>query len=118
MGVLLVVEGFDKNQQQNQLSSRLRSDRSSLTTAAASLDAALRLWDQDRCRAKSQVKAAAVMLRDLADYHACEALPPASTPGKCGLALWQACKVAKFIDASLTSRIRLGDCASQISRGP
>jgi len=77
------------------------------------LDAALRLWDEDRCQAKSQVKVAAAILRDFADCYACEAPLPAPVPGKGGLAPWQARKVKAFIDASLTSRIWLGDCASE-----
>ena len=113
MGVLQVVESFDGTELQSQSSSKSRSDGASLTIVTAFLDTALRLWDEDRCRAKSQVQVAAAIMRDFADDHACKAPPPASVPCKGGLAPWQSRKVEEFIDASLTSRIRLGDCASE-----
>jgi len=113
LGVLQVVEGFEGIEPQNQSSPIPRSDAASLTVVTDFLDAALGLWDEDRCQAKSRVKVAAAMLRDFADYHAREAPRPVSVPGKGGLAPWHARKVKAFIDASLTSRIRLGDCASE-----
>ena len=114
MGVLQVVEDFDRTELQNQLSSKSRSDGASLTAVTAFLDTALRLWDEDRCHAKSQVQVAAAMMRDFADDHACTAPLSASVPCKGGLAPWQSRKVKEFIDASLTSRIRPGDCASEV----
>jgi AraC family transcriptional regulator len=113
LGAVQVVEGLDGIEPQTQLSPKPHSDGLSLIVVTAFLDAALRLWDDDRGQAKSQVKVAAAMLRDLADYHTCGALLPGSVPAKGGLATWQARKVKEFIDASLTSRIRLGDCASK-----
>jgi AraC family transcriptional regulator len=113
LGVVQVVEDFDGIEPQNQVSSKPRSDRPSLAVVTAFLDAALRVWDEDRRQAKSQIKVAAAMLRDFADYHTGDARLPASVQAKGGLAPWQAHKVKKFIDASLTSKIRLGDCASK-----
>jgi AraC-like DNA-binding protein len=112
MGVLRVVEGSDGIQPRNQLACGPTSERPSLAAATAFLDGALRLWDEDRCQAKSQVKVAAAMLRDVAAGDASQAPPPDSAPRTCGLARWQVRKVKEFIDGSLGSRIRLRDCAS------
>jgi AraC family transcriptional regulator len=84
-----------------------------LAVVTGFLDAALRIWDDDRSQAKSQVKVAAAMLRSQSNE-----LPvgckQAETPSdKRGLAPWQTRKVTEFIDASLDSTIRLRDCASK-----
>ena len=112
MGVLRVVERFDGIELQNDLASRPVFDRPSLAVATAFLDGALRLWDEDRCQAKSRVEIAAAMLRDVAAGDASQAPLPGSAPRTCSLAPWQARKVREYIDGSLGSRIRLSDCAS------
>jgi len=75
------------------------------------LDAALQIWDEDQAEAKSQIKAAAAMLRSDVDELPMRATP--AGPAGHGLAPWQVRKVRAFIDASLDSKIRLQDCASQ-----
>lgn len=86
-------------------------ERSSAATASRFLDAALQVWAEDPALAKSQVKVAAAMLRGDA-----EDPPPPKNPTRptvAGLLPWQARKVLEFIDASLASKIRLGDCAGK-----
>ncbi len=115
MSVVHFIEGVDGIQAQQQLESRSAPNRPPpLTVVTAFLDAALRLWDEDRFRAKSQIKVAAAMLRDVAAGDAAQALIPGSAPGSCTLARWQARMVKEFIDESLDSRIRLSDCASKV----
>jgi AraC family transcriptional regulator len=112
MGVLRVAEGLDGTEPRNQLASRPGSDPPSLAIATAFLDGALRLWDEDRYQAKSQVEIAAAMLRDVAAGDVSKAPLPDSAPHGCGLAPWQARKVEEMIDRSLGSKVRLSDCAS------
>ncbi len=115
MSAVHFIEGVDGIQARHQLESRSALDRPPpLTIVTACLDAALRLWDEDRFRAKSQIKVAAAMLRDVAEGDAAQALIPDSAPGTCTLARWQARKIKEFIDESLDSRIRLSDCASKV----
>jgi len=73
------------------------------------LDSALRTWDRDRAASRSQIAVAASMLRD-ALTTAKEEVSPCHVGG---LAAWQARKVTRFIDASIESKIRLRDCATQ-----
>lgn len=113
MGVLQVVEGSNGTEPRSQSASRPSSDRTSLSVATEFLNAALRSWDEEHFRAKSQVKVAVAMLRGVAEGHACEALLPRSAPCARGLAPWQVRTIKEFIDASLESRIRLSDCASK-----
>ena len=95
--------------QHNQATYGPRTEHVSLTMLSELLDAALRMWDQDRIAAKSQIKVAAAMSRGaLADAQ--DEAPRLHTGG---LAPWQAHKVAGFIDASLDSKIRVQDCAKQ-----
>jgi AraC family transcriptional regulator len=112
MGALRVSERFDGTEARNQLASRPVSDRPSLAVATAFLDGALRLWDEDRYQAKSQVEVAAAMLRDVAAVEVSKTPIPASASRAVGLAPWQARKVKEMIDRSLASRVRLSDCAS------
>jgi AraC-like DNA-binding protein len=91
--------------------SGLQSERASVRLAIRFLDAALRIWDEDQTQAKSQIKAAAAMLRGKIDEVPMQD-PPAGRASQ-GLALWQVRKVEEFIDASLDSKIRLQDCADQ-----
>ena len=87
------------------------SERAPVRLAIRLLDAALGIWDEDEASARSQIEAAAAMLRGKSD-----ALPMRETPtgrARHGLAPWQARKVQEFIDASLDTKIRLQDCASQ-----
>lgn len=87
------------------------SERASVRLAIRFLDAALRIWDEDKAQAKSQIKAAAAMLRGKVDEVPMQD-PPVGRAGQ-GLALWQVRRVEEFIDASLGSKIRLQDCADQ-----
>jgi len=85
-----------------------------LATVTGFLHAALRMWDENPIQAKSQVTAAAEMLRDFGD-----ALPTygshAVLHSDTGvLAPWQIRKVKEFINASLPATIRMPDCASQV----
>jgi len=89
-------------------------DHASLAVLSELLDAALRMWDQDRITAKSQISVAAAMSR-----RALTGTPDeAPQLHKGGLAPWQAHKVAEFIDASLGSKIRLRDCAKLTRLSP
>ncbi len=83
-----------------------------LAMASDFLDAALRMWDDDRIQAKSQVKVAAAMVRGYTDKSLADGKHAATPVDERGLAPWQARKVKEFIDASLASPIRLRDCAS------
>jgi AraC-like DNA-binding protein len=112
MGVTQMIQGYGQSHSHNQSSYVAASEYSSLTVVTGFLDAALRMWDDDRIKAKSQIKVAAAMLRGYADE---------STDGKGSgaesdtrvLAPWQMRKVKEFIDSSLDTTIRLRDCASQ-----
>jgi AraC family transcriptional regulator len=112
MGVLQVIDESDGIRHRSHMIPGSMSDRSSLSEVNCLLDTALRLWDEDRVKAKSQVNVAAALLRGLVDD-----LPftrqLGSAPDGC-LAPSQARKVKEFVDASLDSTIRLGDCASKV----
>ena len=100
---------YPANPQRHEVAYGLQSGNVSFTVLTGLLDDALRMWDQDRIAAKSQIKVAAAMSRGaLTDT-------PEDAPGlrTGGLAPWQAHKVAEFIDASLGSKIQLRDCAKQ-----
>lgn len=86
-------------------------EESSVAMAIRLVDAALRIWDDDQALAKSQIKLAAAMLRG--DAEDAPMRITSTAPAVTGLLPWQARKVRAFIDASLTSKIRLRDCASQ-----
>jgi len=89
---------------------------SSLAVVMEFLDAALRTWDNDRLRAKSQVKIAVSILREYAIDVPTNLPRQVDTPhdGHC-LAPWKARRVKEFIDESLHSKIRLHDCANKIN---
>jgi len=113
MGVTQMIHGYEQLQSRNQSCYEPALNPAPLAVVTGLLDAALRLWDDDRSQAKSQIKVAAAMLRgstDDAPADVKDALESASTRG---LAPWQARKVKEFIDASLDSTIRLRDCASK-----
>jgi len=80
--------------------------------ATRRLDVALRIWDEDRAQARSQIKVAVAILQSGAGE------PPTQErqPGRVArhLVPWQVRKVREFIDASLDSNIRLQDCATRI----
>lgn len=98
---------------------RLRDDRarrsdapsghSTAEIAVRSIDLALRIWDADPARAKSQVSIAAAMLHGDLDDQPAPDLP--SAPVGQGLLPWQVRKLQEFIDASLDTKIRVEDCA-------
>ncbi len=77
------------------------------------LDDALRMRDDDRIQAKSQIKVAAAMLRGYTDDSLANGQQAAPTSITRGLASWQTRKVKELNDASLDSPIRLRDCASK-----
>lgn len=89
------------------------SVHSPLAVATGFLDAALRMWDDDRIQARSRVKVAAAMLRGYSNESMADVTQVATTSTMRGLAPWQTRKVKEFIDASLNATIRLNDCASR-----
>jgi AraC family transcriptional regulator len=112
MGIQQMVEGYNRSPPPNQTIYELPFERSPLSVVTGFLDTALRMWDEDRIHAKSQVKVAASMLRGYTDDARADTTRGTLSPGSGGLAPWQARKVKEFIDASLASTIRLRDCAS------
>jgi AraC family transcriptional regulator len=93
----------------NETRYRASEDCVALALLTGLLDAALRVWDQDRVTAKSHIAMATAMLRGALT---CASEQCSGSP-KGGLAPWQARKVRDFIDASLESKIRVKDCAKQ-----
>ena len=113
MGVTQLIPGYDIGELRSQVTYEPRAATASLAVVTGFLDDALRTWDEDRIRARSQIRLAAAMLRDYASNSAVDLPQAAAAPeGRC-LARWQARKVKEFIDASLDSKIRLRDCASR-----
>lgn len=113
MDMSQIVSGRDRSQSFNQSTRKPLSEHSSLDLVTGFLDAALRLWEDDRVRAKSQIKVAAAILHGYTDDSATDARSRAAPIGTCGLAPWQTRKVREFIETSLDSTIRLKDCASE-----
>ena len=109
-----IISGDDWKQPFRETSCQPPSKRSSLAVAMRFLDAALRLWDEDRVCAKSQIKVAAAILRGYSNETAADARSPDMPIGARGLAPWQARKVREFIESSLDSTIRLRDCAGSV----
>jgi AraC family transcriptional regulator len=109
MDVSRPIEGYDCTRQCNQTLDDAPEEDLTLTLLTGLLDDALRMWDQDRIVAKSQIRVAAAMLRGALTNTKEEA----SRTHRGGLAPWQARKVTEFIDASLEAKIRLQDCAKQ-----
>jgi len=110
MGVSRPIHAYEIDDPGLRRSSPL-CERSSVAMATRFLDAALRVWDEDQALAKSQIKVAADMLRSDGEDPPMRAKP--TGPAVAGLLPWQTRKVREFIDASLASKIRLQDCASQ-----
>ena len=108
-----IIPSDDWKQPFRESSCELPTRHSSLAVATGFLDAALRLWDEDRVRAKSQIKVAAAMLRGYGNETAADARSSDMLIGAHGLAPWQARKVREFIESSLDSKIRLKDCAAR-----
>jgi AraC family transcriptional regulator len=109
-----MVHGYGQVHAGSQTSLESASDYSSLVVVSGFLNAALRMWDDDRIRAKSQVKVAAAMLRGYTDEPMTDRGSAATAPDRRSLAPWQTRKVKEFIDASLDCPIRLRDCASKV----
>lgn len=87
------------------------SRRSTAEVVTGCLDLALRVWEDDQARAKSEIQVAAAMLHgDIAEWQVREPRPGPTGPG---LMPWQIRKVQEFIDASLDQKIRAQDCARQ-----
>jgi AraC family transcriptional regulator len=111
MGIAQIIHDHESY---NQSSRDPNLGHPSLLLVTGFLDSALRMWDDDRNHAKSQIKKAIAMLRSYAaessvgDKHAA-----APAHSRC-LAPWQIRKVKEFIDGSLDSTIRLRDCASRV----
>lgn len=110
MGVSQLIHDYEIDDRRFQRSTPL-AERSSAAMVSRVLDAALRVWDEDPALAKSQIKVAAAMLRGDTDDSPSRKKP--TGPAVTGLLPWQTRKVQEFIDASLDSKIRLQDCASQ-----
>jgi AraC family transcriptional regulator len=89
------------------------SGPAALAVVTGFLDTALRLWDDDRTQAKSQIKVAAAMLRGYAEDSLTNEKSSEAPADVRGLAPWQIRRVREFIDASLESTIRLRDCAGK-----
>jgi len=113
MGVTQMIHGYEQLHSRNQSCYEPALDPAPLAVVTGFLDAALRLWDDDRSQAKSQIKVAAAMLRGYTDDAPADVKDAPVSAGTCGLAPWQTRKVKEFIDASLDSTIRLRDCASK-----
>jgi len=89
-------------------------ERLSVSMVAKCLDAALRIWDEDRAQAKSEIEiAAAMLLSDATAPHEQKRREPTGRVVR-GLLPWQARKLQDFIDGSLDSKIRVKDCADQV----
>ena len=114
MGVTQMIDGYGQTHPHNQTIHVPTSEYSSLAVVTGFLDAALRMWDDDRIQAKSQVKVAAAMLRGYTDGPATDENHAETAPPARGLAPWQKRKVMEFVDTSLESTIRLRDCARQV----
>jgi len=101
-------------QRRNQFSDDPASADVPLVAATEFLMTALQMWDENPIQAKSQVKAAAAMLRGYSDDLLTDGsdVVPQSDTGV--LAAWQIRKVKEFINASLHATIRMPDCASQV----
>lgn len=113
MGVTQMIQGYGRLYPHDQSSYGSTTEHASLAVVTGFLDAALRMWDDDRIRAKSQVKVAVAMLREHADDSSADGRPAATPSDTRGLAPWQTRKVVEFIDASLESTIRLRECAGK-----
>jgi len=112
MGVSQMIQGYGQFHPRAQ-SNGDSLEHSSLAVATGFLDAALRIWDDDRVQAKSQIKIAAAMLRVYTVDAPVDGRHATTASDNRGLAPWQTRKVKEFIDASLDSPIRLRDCASE-----
>lgn len=110
MGVPQPIRDYELDERYSERSVPL-TGHSPVATAARLLDAALRMWDEDQTRAKSQIRVAAAMLHGHLDDPPMRGMPRRG--GVHGLVPWQVRKVRAFIDASLGSKIRLRDCASR-----
>jgi AraC family transcriptional regulator len=113
MGVTQMINGYRQGQPHGQSVYDPAPEYASLAVVSGFLDAALRVWDNDRIQARSQVKVAAAMLRGYAEDPATEGRQESTSSDPHGLAPWQKRKVKEFIDTSLDSTIRLRDCASK-----
>ncbi len=113
MNATQVIQGYGEIYSRSQSSCESVSELSSLAVVTGFLDAALRMWDDDCIQAKSRVKIATAMLRGFADEAPADAKDGSTLSDRHVLAPWQTRKVKEFIDASLDSTIRLGDCASK-----
>jgi len=115
MGATQTVQGYGQGHLCNEFSYNSASEAPPLTLVTRFLDAALRTWDVDRVRARSQVKIAAAMLRGYADDSASDRKhAPLKTWDIGGLVPWQSRKVREFIDASLETKICAQDCADTV----
>jgi AraC family transcriptional regulator len=111
MGASQLTDGHARSFPPHQVMYEPHSERSSLVMVTGFLDAALRMWDEDHTKAKSQIKVAMAMLCDCTDEPPNGHSDLVASPATRGLAPWQARKVKELIEASLHSTIRLPDCA-------
>jgi AraC-like DNA-binding protein len=110
-GVTQVIRGHGPNHFRNQFTHDSALEHSSLDAVTGFLNAALRIWDDDRTQAKSQIKIAAAMLRGYTDQSVPGMARAAASSDRRGLAPWQTRQVKEFIETSLDSTIRIRDCA-------
>ena len=64
MDVTQLIDGYDRSFHPGEVMGEPHSESSSLATVTGFLDAALRMWDEDHTKAKSQIKVARAMLSD------------------------------------------------------
>jgi len=114
MSAAAMILEHERIEGRNQFSDDQVTPDASLTAVTGFLDAALQMWDRNPVEAKSQVTAAALMLRGFSDTlpTAGSRAVPQSDTGV--LAPWQIRRVKEFINASLPATIRMPDCASQV----
>ena len=113
MHVAQMMHGYGQVHATNTPRHDSSSGPSSLAVVSGVLDTALRMWDEDRTQAKSQIMVAAAMLRGYTEDPATHGKSAEAPADARGLAPWQTRKVREFIDASLDSTIRLRDCAGK-----
>ena len=113
MGVTQMIDEHSQTHPNDQFTYSTAAGHSPLAVVTGFLDAALRIWDDDRTEAKSQIKVAAAILHGYANYSAADRKLATGASDTRVLAPWQMRRVKEFVNSSLGSTIRLRDCASQ-----
>jgi hypothetical protein len=76
MGVTQMIHEYGQTHPRDQSGYAGTSEHASLAVVTGFLDAALRIWDDDRIQAKSRIRVAAAMLHDYADESVADRKPP------------------------------------------